>query len=128
MVICWACQEAATSGIEKETLAQVFSCDFCEIFKNIFFTEHLRATASAYPQEIIDFQEHSRLKNCNIVTLAGNVWNVVFVVVICFMLSEKKELVVYDRSQQQNEDAINVFIEYFTRINTIDDVSFFIWL
>ena len=44
------------------------------------------------------------------------------------MLSEKKELVVYDRSQQQNEDTINVFIEYFTRINTIDDVSFFIWL
>ena len=28
-----------------ETLAQVFSCRFCEIFKNTFFTEHLRATA-----------------------------------------------------------------------------------
>ena len=28
--------------IKKETLAQVFSCEFCEIFKNIFFTEHLR--------------------------------------------------------------------------------------
>ena len=27
--------------IKKETLAQVFSCEFCEIFKNIFFTEHL---------------------------------------------------------------------------------------
>ena len=32
--------------IKKETLAQVFSCEFCEIFKNIFFTEPLRATAS----------------------------------------------------------------------------------
>ena len=31
--------------IKKETLAQVFSYEFCEIFKNIFFTEHLRATA-----------------------------------------------------------------------------------
>ena len=32
--------------IKKETLAQVFSCEFCEISKNIFFTEHLLATAS----------------------------------------------------------------------------------
>ena len=27
---------------KKETLAQVFSCEFCEIFKNAFFIEHLR--------------------------------------------------------------------------------------
>ena len=27
--------------LKKETLAQVFSCDFCEIYKNTFFTEHL---------------------------------------------------------------------------------------
>ena len=26
----------------NETLAQVFSCEFCEIFKNTFFTEHLQ--------------------------------------------------------------------------------------
>ena len=26
---------------KKETLAQVFSCEFCEISKNSFFTEHL---------------------------------------------------------------------------------------
>ena len=32
--------------IKKESLAQVFSCEFCEIFKNTFFTEHLRATVS----------------------------------------------------------------------------------
>ena len=25
----------------KETLAQVFSCEFCKILKNIFFDEHL---------------------------------------------------------------------------------------
>ena len=29
-------------------MAQVFSCDFWEISKNIFFTEHLWATASKY--------------------------------------------------------------------------------
>ena len=28
--------------IERVILAQVFSCEFCEIFKNTFFTEHLR--------------------------------------------------------------------------------------
>ena len=32
--------------IYKETVAQVFSCKFSEIFKKIFFTEHLRATTS----------------------------------------------------------------------------------
>ena len=31
----------------KKRLAQVFSCEFCKICKNTFFTEHLRATASA---------------------------------------------------------------------------------
>ena len=32
--------------IEKEALAQVFSCEFSEISNNTFFTEHLLATAS----------------------------------------------------------------------------------
>ena len=32
--------------IKKETLAQVFSCEFYEISKNNFSTEHLRTTAS----------------------------------------------------------------------------------
>ena len=32
--------------LKKETLAQVFSCVFCEISKNIFFTEQIRTTAS----------------------------------------------------------------------------------
>ena len=26
--------------IKKETLEQVFFCEFCEVFKNIFFIEH----------------------------------------------------------------------------------------
>ena len=33
---------ATYNFIKKETLAQVFSCEFCEIFKNTFFTEQLR--------------------------------------------------------------------------------------
>ena len=31
---------------KKETLAQVFSSEFCEISKNTFFTEHLLVAAS----------------------------------------------------------------------------------
>ena len=34
------------SFIKKETLAQMFSCDFSEISKNTFFTEHLWTTTS----------------------------------------------------------------------------------
>ena len=37
---------ARASFIKKETLAQVFSSEFCEISKNTFFTEHLWATVS----------------------------------------------------------------------------------
>ena len=32
--------------IKKETLAQLFSCESCEISKNNFFTEHLQRSAS----------------------------------------------------------------------------------
>ena len=32
------------AGLRPET--QLFSCEFCEITKNTFFTEHLRVTAS----------------------------------------------------------------------------------
>ena len=32
--------------LKKKILAQVVSCEFCQISKNTFFTEHLWATAS----------------------------------------------------------------------------------
>ena len=41
---CWN----ACNCIKKETLAQVFSCEFYEISKNTFFTEHLRTIASEW--------------------------------------------------------------------------------
>ena len=42
-------QETTTSNfIKKGTLAQVFSCEFCEISKGTFFTEHLLTTASGF--------------------------------------------------------------------------------
>ena len=36
----------ACNFIKKETVAQLFSCEFCEISTSTIFTEHLRATAS----------------------------------------------------------------------------------
>ena len=41
----------ACNFIKKETLAQVFFYEFCEICKNTFFKEHLRTTASKIWQE-----------------------------------------------------------------------------
>ena len=38
--------QALGNFIKRETLALVFSCEFGGISKNIFFTEHLLATAS----------------------------------------------------------------------------------
>ena len=39
-------QAFQSKACKKETLAQVFRSEFCEISKNTFFTEHLLATAS----------------------------------------------------------------------------------
>ena len=32
---------------DLQTPTQVFSCEYCEIFKNTYFEEHLQTTASA---------------------------------------------------------------------------------
>ena len=39
---------AVVSFLIKKTLSQVFSCEFSEIFKNTFFTEHLLVTVSLF--------------------------------------------------------------------------------
>ena len=41
-------QAEVSNFIQKETLKQVLSCEFCEISKNTFFPDHLRATASVH--------------------------------------------------------------------------------
>ena len=43
----------ACNFIKKETLAQVISCEFYEIFKNNFLTEHLRTAASQIRSDIL---------------------------------------------------------------------------
>ena len=44
----WSFTPEARNCIKRETLAQVFSCKFCEIFKNTFFREDLRTIPSVY--------------------------------------------------------------------------------
>ena len=46
---------------KKQTLAQVFSCEFCEISKNTFFTEHLRLHKD-YKNFLVESQDTSVLK------------------------------------------------------------------
>ena len=40
--------QASATLIKKQTLAQVFSCEFCEIFENTFFYRTPLVAASAY--------------------------------------------------------------------------------
>ena len=35
----------------RETPIQVFPCEYCKIFRNTYFEEHLRTTASAFPSK-----------------------------------------------------------------------------
>ena len=56
-------QASACNFIKKEVLAQVFSCEFCVVSKNIVFTEHLWATASVSLISFIYFQDRKR---CNL--------------------------------------------------------------
>ena len=37
---------SACNFVQKETLAQIFSWEFCEMFKNTYFLEHFRTRAS----------------------------------------------------------------------------------
>ena len=66
-------QPQACNFIKKETLAQVLSCEFCDISKNTFFTEHILTTT---PEKRL-FNQKIWIKN-NISTLISvdlNTWS-----------------------------------------------------
>ena len=52
-----------STSIKKETLAQVFSCKFCEIYKNTFLTEYLLVAAS-FSELIISISISTTLLLC----------------------------------------------------------------
>ena len=54
------CSVKVSCNFIKKRLAQVFSCEFCEISKNTFFTEPLRTTASICTQANIILAISSR--------------------------------------------------------------------
>ena len=58
-------QAEACNFIKKETLAQMFSREFCENSEDTFFTEHLRATVSAYTQKEIQKLFWKVLQSCS---------------------------------------------------------------
>ena len=47
-IITFLYEKIQTRPRKKETLIQVFSCEFCEMFKKSFFTGYLRTIASGY--------------------------------------------------------------------------------
>ena len=57
----------ACNFFKNETLAQVFSCEYCEISKNIFFTEHLWTTASINKK----YEELLKGENIKIISTVG---------------------------------------------------------
>ena len=52
--------------LKKETLVQVFSCEFCEIFKNTFFIAQLWTTASEMNSYIYIKLTHFKRVSINI--------------------------------------------------------------
>ena len=56
-------QAPAYDFIKKENLAQMSSCEFCEISKNTLFIEHLRTTASGYSWHFEIFKTIQRIYN-----------------------------------------------------------------
>ena len=54
--------------IRKQTLAKLFSSEFCEIFKNTFFIEHLWTTASDIKiSDKVKYTRRISLSYCHII-------------------------------------------------------------
>ena len=51
----------ASNVIEKETPTQLFSCEFCELFKKTYFREHLRMAGSKTPVRGVLFNKVASL-------------------------------------------------------------------
>ena len=51
-------QGTACNFIKKETLAQVFRCEFCEIFFRTFFAEHFQVTAWVFSLVLLKMSQY----------------------------------------------------------------------
>ena len=55
--LCWS--HLNLQLFQKVTPAEAYSCEFCEIFKNTFFTGHLQTTVSAVDKAFL-WPEHPK--------------------------------------------------------------------
>ena len=84
----------ACNFIKKETLVQLFSCEFCEIFKNTFFTEHLRTTASVRREFVLNVMRHFviavglYLGSCQTSMMELFFWNIYLLKAFNYILQE----------------------------------------
>ena len=62
-----------------QTPVQVLSCEFCEISKNTFFTEHLWATASKTMILVVVFQ-------------FVDLWNLVYMLCVIYLNGDKSQV------------------------------------
>ena len=62
------------SQFKKETLVHVFCCQFCEISKNTFFTEHLWTTASVHLKSLFYHIVIAHFSNLTTVTVRGKLF------------------------------------------------------
>ena len=61
-------QASACNFIKNQSLAEVFSCELCEISKNTVFTEHFRTTNSTNSDTCFEFRkkcEESAIRSIN---------------------------------------------------------------
>ena len=53
--------------LRKEIPTEVFSCDFCEIFQNTYFVEHLQMAASIpsnFHKHFSSFHDYAKTRHC----------------------------------------------------------------
>ena len=75
--------------IKKQILAQVFSCEFCEIFKNTFFYRAPPVAAFALPKEFAQSCKLCNYKYMIVSTQKANAETFAFIAVLDFKLLSK---------------------------------------
>ena len=89
---------------EEETLMEVFSCEFCQIFKNTLFTEHLRVTAFVQKKE----KKNSKCSNCEISTLN-------FIMYILTILTRSLKIYIIGNRFFKTQASLNPVSMYIVR-------------
>ena len=72
--------------LKKENLAQVFSCEFCKVSKNTFFTDHLRVISSlSYTTKLRKDLFPMKIAICGMGTFSQNISRYVYFQAMVFL-------------------------------------------